>query len=31
MSEVLVLSEHEVESLLTMRECIAVMEEAHGW
>jgi ornithine cyclodeaminase len=28
MSEVLVLSEHEVESLLTMRECIAVMEEA---
>ena len=28
MSKVLVLSEHEVASLLTMRECIAVMEDA---
>ena len=28
MSRLLVLSEHDVESLLTMRECIGVMEEA---
>jgi len=28
MSKLLVLSEHEVQELLTMRECIAVMEEA---
>src|SRR2546423_2809481 len=28
MSEVLILGEHDVESLLTMRECIGVMEEA---
>ena len=28
MRDVLVLSEHDVESLLTMRECIGVMEEA---
>lgn len=28
MSKVLILSEHEVASLLTMRECIAVMEDA---
>lgn len=28
MSEVLILNEHEVESLLDMRECIAAMEEA---
>jgi len=28
MSKVLILSEHQVETLLSMRECIAVMEEA---
>jgi len=30
MSQLLILNEHDVHELLTMRECVAVMEEALG-